>query len=143
MSEFQEVVKEGAQEVARKAWRGTKRILLYATILATIIGIGYVWFNYYWTYSDGISAGTLVKVSKKGYIFKTYEGLLNVGGIKANQQGTVISNMWEFSVTKDEVYKALQEYQGKEVRLFYHQYRKSFPWDGDTNYFVYKVELEK
>lgn len=143
MSEFQEVVKEGAQEVARKAWRGTKRILLYATILATIIGIGYVWFNYYWTYSDGISAGTLVKVSKKGYVFKTYEGLLNVGGIKANQQGTIISNMWEFSVTKDEVYKALQEYQGKEVRLFYHQYRKSFPWHGDTNYFVYKVELEK
>ncbi len=143
MSEFQEVVKEGAQEVARKAWRGTKRLLLYATILAVIVGVGYVWFNYYWTYSDGISAGTLVKVSKKGYLFKTYEGLLNVGGIKANQQGNVISNMWEFSVTKDDVYKDLQEYQGKEVRLFYHQYRKSFPWDGDTNYFVYKVELEK
>lgn len=141
MSEFGQVVKDGAGEVGKKAWRGTKRVLLFALIIGIIGGTGYVWFNYSWTYSDGVSAGNLVKVSKKGYVFKTYEGLLDVGGIRANNEGTVISNMWEFSVVDDDVYQQLQKLQGNKVVLSYKQTRKAFPWRGNTNYFVYKVEL--
>jgi len=141
MSEFGQVVKEGAGEVGKKAWRGTKRVLLFALILGVIVGAGYVWFNYSMTYSDGVSTGNLVKITKKGYIFKTYEGLQDVGGIRANQQGTVISNMWEFSVIEDDVYQQLQNLQNNKVKLYYKQTRKAFPWRGNTNYFVYKVEI--
>lgn len=141
MSEFGQVVKEGAGEVGKKVWRGTRRILLFALIVGILGGAVYVWFNYSWTYSEGVSTGNLVKISKKGYIFKTYEGLQDVGGIRANQKGTVISNMWEFSVVKDDVYAQLQHLQSNKVKLYYKQTRKAFPWRGKTSYFVYKVEL--
>lgn len=140
MSEFGHVVKEGAGEVGKKAWRGTKKVLLFALLIGILVGTGYVVFNYTWTYSKGVSTGNLVKISKKGYLLKTYEGLQDVGGIRANEQGTVISNMWEFSVVDDQVYEQLQALQNNKVKLYYKQTRKAFPWRGNTNYFVYKVE---
>ncbi|HMP14723.1 MAG TPA: hypothetical protein PKD70_12645 [Saprospiraceae bacterium] len=140
MSEFHQVLKEGATEVKRKTWRITKRILLIMLSLGIIIGAVLFWFNYAWTYSDGTRAGTLIKVSNKGYIFKTYEGQLNTGGFQTNPQGSVISNIWEFSVTKKDIYQQLQRYEGKEAILFYKQYRRALPWQGKTTYFVYKIE---
>lgn len=140
MSEFKEVVKDGAQEIGKKAWRGTKRVLLFALVLGVLILAVYTGFNYAWTYSDGTRSGILIKVSKKGYVFKTYEGQLNAGGLQANQQGQVIGNLWEFSVTSDEVYQKLQSYEGKQVILHYEQYRKAFPWQGKTTYFVDEVK---
>lgn len=140
MSEFGQVVKEGASEVGKKAWRGTKRVLLVALLLGVLVLSGYTWFNYGWTYSDGTRSGVLIKVSKKGYIFKTYEGQLNAGGMQSNQQGQLVGNLWEFSVTKDEVYQQLQRNEGKQVVLHYKQYRKALPWQGKTEYFVDRVQ---
>ncbi len=136
MSEFQEVVKEGAREVGRKTWRVTKRVLLMLTVAGVLVLAGFLWFNYGWVYSEGTRSGTLIKVSKKGYVFKTYEGQLNLGGFQSNPGGGVASNIWEFSVVKDDVYKELQSSEGKQVVLHYKQYRKAFFWQGDTVYFV-------
>ncbi|MFN7115680.1 MAG: hypothetical protein ACK4TA_02715 [Saprospiraceae bacterium] len=143
MSEFGHVVKDGAQEVGKKAWRGTKRILLILLAVGVVILAGYMWFNYAWAYSEGTRSGTLIKVSRKGYIFKTYEGQLNLGGFQSNPEGGVASNIWEFSVTDDAVYEKLQRSEGKQIVLHYKQYRKSLPWQGDTSYFVEGVELVK
>ncbi len=139
MSEFSQVVKDGAQEVGKKAWRGTKRLLMIALVAFVVIGGIYTWFNYSWTYSDGTRSGTLIKVSKKGYVFKTYEGQLSTGGLQTNPQGTLVSNLWEFSVTNDAVYQQLQQSEGKQVVLHYEQYRKAFPWQAKTTYFVNRV----
>lgn len=140
MSEFGQVVKEGASEVGKKAWRITRRVLLFSLLIGALILGGYSWFNYGWTYSEGTRSGTLIKVSKKGYIFKTYEGQLNTGGMQANQQGQLIGNLWEFSVTNDAVYQQLQHSEGKQIVLTYRQYRKAFPWQGKTTYFVEAVK---
>lgn len=140
MSEFGHVVKEGAGEVGKKVWRGTKRLLLVLFGVGVLVLAGYIWFNYGWVYSEGTRSGTLIKVSHKGYLFKTDEGQLNLGGFQTNPEGGVASNIWEFSVTDDEVYKKLQHSEGKQVTLHYKQYRKAFPWQGDTEYFVYEVE---
>lgn len=139
MSEFGQVVKEGAEEIAKKTWRGTKRVLLAVFILAVIGGVSYLWVMS-WTFSEGTRAGTLIKMSRKGVVFKTYEGQLNLGGFQNNPQSGIVGNIWEFSVLKKSIYKELQQYEGKQVKLHYKERYKAMPWQGDTNYFVYDVE---
>lgn len=94
------------------------------------------------TYSEGSRAGYLVKISKKGYIFKTYEGELNIGGMGNNGDGNTIltQNIWEFSVKNEEVFLKLREMEGKHVKLIYKEKMRTFPWLGDTKYFVYEAE---
>lgn len=94
------------------------------------------------TYSEGTRAGYLIKISKKGFVFKTHEGQLNLGGVGSAGEVTAIvgNDIWEFSVSDDAVYQKLQEYEGKRVSLNYKEKMRSFPWQGDTNYFVYDVE---
>lgn len=140
MSEFNQVVKEGAEEVAKKTWSGIKKVLVTLLILGVIGLVGYFWVSS-WTFSEGTRAGTLIKISKKGVVFKTYEGQLNLGGFQSDgQSGGIVGNIWQFSVLKDEVYEELQRFEGKQVKLHYKERYKSFPWQGDTKYFIYSVE---
>ncbi|MCB0637614.1 MAG: hypothetical protein KDC54_13385 [Lewinella sp.] len=136
MSEFKEVVKEGASSV----WRRTKQILLGLLLLGLVGGGIYVWVAG-WTYSDGTRAGYLIKVSNKGVAFKTYEGQLNLGGFQTGDQGNgIVGNIWAFSVAKKDIYAQLQNLEGQKVKLYYRQRYKTFFWQGKTDYFVYKVE---
>ena len=134
MSEFKQVVNEGLKKVG--SW--IKRFVLIVLLLAIAGGAGYVWVSG-WTYSDGTRAGNLIKISKKGVMFKTYEGQLNLGGFQQNSEG-ISGNIWEFSVRDREVYGQLQSLQGKQVKLYYKERYKAMPWQGKTNYFVYRVE---
>lgn len=136
MSEFKQVVKEGATKVG--SW--IKRFFLIILLLAVVGGGVYLWVCN-WTYSEGTRAGNLIKISYKGVVLKTYEGQLNLGGFQSNDQSGISGNIWEFSVWDDEIYKQLQQYEGKQVKLFYRQKYKAMPWQGDTDYFIYQVEL--
>lgn len=112
-------------------------------ILVSIIVIAVVFFtvcNY--TYSEGSRTGYLVKFSKRGYVFKTYEGELNLGGMNA-QNNSVVNNLWDFSVRKKEsaVIDSLKKFEGHVVKCYYKQILKNFAWQGDTDYFVEKVEM--
>lgn len=135
MSEFNQVVEEGVKKVGQT----TRRIILGILLLA-IIGLGvYLWVCN-WTYSEGTRAGTLIKMSYKGVLLKTYEGQLNLGGFQTNGQDGVVGNIWEFSVWSDDIYKELQNFEGKRVKLHYRQKFKAMPWQGKTDYFIFKVE---
>ena len=134
MSEFKQVVNEGLKKVG--SW--IKRFFLIVLLLAIAGGATYVWVSS-WTYSDGTRAGNLIKISKKGVVFKTFEGQLNLGGFQQNVDG-VSGNIWDFSVPKKDVYEQLQNFEGKQVKLFCRERYKAMPWQGKTNYFVYKVE---
>lgn len=134
MSEFQQVVKEGAQKVKRTA----KRVLIGLLALAFIGSLGYVWVSN-WSYSEGTRAGVLIKVSRKGVIWKTYEGQLNLGGFSVDEQSGLEGNIWSFSVPKGEVYRQLENNEGQRVKLRYRQVYNPMPWQGKTDYFVYEV----
>lgn len=131
MSEFQQVLKSGGIKV----WAWIKRFFLVLLLLA-VAGFGvFVWVSG-WTYSDGTRAGDLIKISRKGVVFKTFEGQLNLGGFQSDNNDGLSGNIWAFSVTDDEVYEKLQQYEGKRVKLHYKQRYRSFPWQGKTEYFV-------
>ncbi|MEM1002332.1 MAG: 6-phosphogluconate dehydrogenase [Bacteroidota bacterium] len=94
-----------------------------------------------WTYSEGTRAGQLIKISKKGIIFKTHEGELNLGGLRiGDQQDALEGNIWSFSVIKHNVLEEVKQYEGKRVKLTYKQRYKSMPWQAKTDYIVIGVE---
>jgi len=94
-----------------------------------------------WTYSEGTRAGQLIKISKKGIVFKTHEGELNLGGLRiGEQQDALEGNIWSFSVIKEEVLEEVKKYEGKRVKLAYKQRFKSLPWQAKTDYIVVGVE---
>ncbi len=93
------------------------------------------------SYSDGQRSGHVVKLSRKGYIFKTYEGELAT--LAKGISGTMINNSFVFSVKDkgmaEQIQKAMDS--GKSVSLTYEQEFFAFPWEGNTTYFITKVSV--
>ena len=94
-------------------------------------------------YSEGTRSGILTKVSKKGFIFKTYEGELIIGGLNQGDGAIMPASIFYFSVTDKVVYDKLEADQGKKVVLHYKQVLKNFFWQGETDYFVSQVTFVK
>jgi hypothetical protein len=95
-----------------------------------------------WTYSEGTRAGQLIKLSEKGVVFKTYEGELNLGGLRTgNTNDGLEGNLWQFSVLDESVISDLIKVEGKRVKLGYKERYKAMPWQGETNYFITNVEV--
>ncbi|TDB65843.1 carbon-nitrogen hydrolase family protein [Arundinibacter roseus] len=118
-----------------------KWIILFI-FLALVFGfLYYITFGYY---SEGKRGGFVVKLSNKGYLFKTHEGVLNVGGLYEGG-GTLNATQWDFSVGGDneEAILNLEEAikTGRRVSLTYEEKFFILPWNGDTKYFVTRVEL--
>jgi len=103
--------------------------------------VGFILFMLYanWTYSEGTRAGNLIKISHKGYVFKTYEGELKLGGIDLTKEEG-LSDTWEFSVKDKSIYDQLEKLQGEKVILRYKQKNKAMPWQGKTDYFIHAIE---
>lgn len=114
-----------------------KRFLTYAGVSILIVFIVYIVFIYFVTFSEGYRAGELIKISKRGLIFKTWEGRLS--------QGVSEEQQFNFSVQKadKEVLQKLKDFQGKRVKVTYIERFGTFIWLGDTKYYVKEVELLK
>ncbi len=126
------------EETKVKAKSFAKKVMWILLISALLFATGYYFYRTY-TISEGTRAGILFKVSKKGKVFKTYEGQLQLAGaVLMNKEST-----FEFSAKDDQVYADLQKYEGKNVRLHYQEKVNAFPWQGDTDYLVFKVEEVK
>ena len=101
-------------------------------------------FVLYANYSTGVRAGVPVKFSRKGVVFKTYEGELNVGGLTNSAEGA-IPTTWKFSVARSEedVHQGMElaMTEHKRVKLHYVEKYVQLFWRGDTQYFVRKVEI--
>jgi prepilin-type N-terminal cleavage/methylation domain-containing protein len=88
-------------------------------------------------YSDGHRAGVVTKLSRKGYVNKSWEGELALGGASADSNGLAVARTWSFSITDEDVAKKVQEAldNGKRVSLHYDQYAVK-PITIDTPYVV-------
>jgi hypothetical protein len=121
-----------------------KRILIITGIILLLVGSIGGSIAVFGTYSDGYRAGKLVKFSKKGVVFKTYEGQLNVGGFAKDSDGDISPNVWSFSVYRgdDAIVQAIDRAmdEGQDVKLHYKEKFYQFDWRGDSKYFIYQVE---
>jgi len=139
MSEYRSLLKSGAHTAWQKTLRISKRIALLLMFLGALSGLAYYGFGNM-TYSSGSRSGQIIKLSHKGIVFKTYEGELFLGVYTPAQPSFAPGNVWAFSVLKKEVYQQIQSLEGKQVKLFYHEHYRTFPWQGETRYFIYKAE---
>ena len=108
--------------------------ILVAVIVLSIIC--YFTFLYYATYSEGVRSGQLIKFSHKGMVFKTWEGEIS--------QGISGAQIFTFSVLdKDKkVISDLKEMEGHYVKVSYIERYKTFPWWGDTKYYIIEVKKD-
>ena len=114
------------------------RKVIFLIVLLITLGVGvYFAFIYYVPYSEGVRSGELIKISRKGVVMKTWEGEVS--------QGISGAQIFKFSVedVEKKVILDLQKYQGNYVKIYYMERYKTFPWLGDSRYFVNKVEKEK
>ena len=110
---------------------------LWITFVVIIIGlIVYFGIRYYYVFGEGVKAGELNYVVKKGYIFKTYEGKLIQSGLRSKAPGTVQSYEFEFSIADEAIARKLMLSSGKEVELHYKEYFGAIPWRGYTEFIV-------
>ena len=49
-------------------------------------------------------------------------------------------SLFNFSVKDEGTYKQMQQFEGKNVKIYYKELNDAFPWQGDTDYMVYRVE---
>ena len=116
-----------------------RRFLYWIVAIIVLFLTIYILVNVTYTYSDGNRAGRLIKFSHKGYIFKTYEGELNLGGINATNGGVMVNNMWDFSVDDKSVADSLSLLEGKDISIHYKEKISTLPWRGETRYIVDKI----
>ena len=105
--------------------------VLFVFLLLLILPVLYVYWYYFNIYSDGDREGVMMKISRKGDIFKTYEGEIMQPGFRAGA-GSINSNNFKFTAIDDVVSKKLSDATGKTVKVHYVQYRRSLPWRGEN-----------
>ncbi len=127
-----------------------KRKLFWILGIALLGFAVYVAFYVYYPYSEGTRTGYMRKLSNKGFVYKTWEGELQMPGITSAADGHEMvtgGNIWLFSVKRgeDQVVKDLQDAEATNARvtLHYTQYLKQFDWRGETVYFVDKVTKQQ
>jgi hypothetical protein len=130
-----------------KVKRTTKRVVKIIVITAIVVGIIIFSFMYWGVYDEGVRAGNVLRISKKGMLFKTYEGQLNLQTFGGLKNTSPLMESFDFSVEKDEteVIKELEAValSGERVNLHYVKRYTTFPWRGDTKYFITRVERVK
>lgn len=103
-------------------------------ILLLVFGLLVYWF-YFNVYSDGERTGLLIKLSRKGNVFKTYEGEMLIGNFQ-QAPNVMVPEKFLFSVKDGALADTLMKVQGKSVSLKYNQFRKILPWRGESVYLV-------
>lgn len=112
-----------------------KKLLRYALILVALLlllAAGWVWLTLHWTYSEGERTGYIQKLSKKGWVCKTWEGEIALVTMPG-----AIPEKFEFTVPDEAMAARLNAAAGKRVVLHYRQH-KFIPSScfGETEYFV-------
>jgi hypothetical protein len=109
-----------------------RKVIIFSILVIVMIVTAYVYWFYFNPYSDGYREGVLQKFSRRGNVFKTYEGeMIQMGFGARNGSGTINANYFYFSVDDGAIADSLNVCTGKLVKLHYTQYRRTLPWRGE------------
>src|SRR5258706_4218184 len=135
------------ESFGQRVVKTTKKIVKRIIILVFVVGTIVLSFLYWGVYERGIMAVKVLRVTQKGMLFKTYEGKLNLETFGALKGASPIAESFDFSVesNQQEVIKELEQValSGERVNLHFIKRYTTFPWRGDTKYFIEQVERIK
>ncbi len=111
--------------------------LLFILLVPALVFGTWSWVTLNYSYSKGERAGYVQKLSRKGWVCKTWEGELAM----ANLPGTM-PEIFHFSVRNDSIARMLEKNVGKRVSLTYDQHR-GVPTScfAETEYYITNVRL--
>jgi hypothetical protein len=118
-----------------------KKYISLITLLIILILGSFIYWKYFFNYSDGYRAGLLQKFSRKGNIFKTYEGEMILSSVRSNMDVALASEKFFFSVKGKEVALKLEQIQGQFIIVHYTEKNGILPWRGETKYLVDSVRV--
>ena len=115
------------------------RNVVFTLVVLILLIVGWTWLTLHWTYSEGERAGYVQKLSKKGWLCKTWEGELALVTMPG-----AIPEKFIFTVPDDATARRVNALAGERVVLQYQQH-KFIPTScfGDTEYFVVDVSKVK
>ena len=113
-----------------------KRVVLPLVLVVALSAL-YFWAALRWNFSVGDRAGWVQKLSKKGWLCKTWEGELALVSMPG-----AAPEKFEFTVHDEAVAERITTAMGQRVALHYEQ-KKGLPSTcfGDTRYFVTGVKV--
>ena len=118
--------------------------LIGAVITLVILAVlaGFLYFKFWWVFSDGTKTGELNSLTYTGYIWKTYEGemILSGYGAKGSVNGSVQSKIFKFSVQDKAVAEELQQLTGQRVTVHFKEYKGALPWRGYERAIVDRID---
>ncbi|PKN17598.1 MAG: hypothetical protein CVU71_15840 [Deltaproteobacteria bacterium HGW-Deltaproteobacteria-6] len=100
-----------------------------------LMGVLYVWLTLTWSFSEGERVGYIQKLSKSGWVCKTWEGEMAMVTMPG-----AIPDKFLFSIRDAQVADRVNKLAGKRVALIYEQH-KGVPTScfADTEYFIVDV----
>jgi len=111
--------------------------LVVVVIVVGVLFSGYVWLALSWAYADGERAGWVQKLSRKGYLCKTWEGEMAMVSLPGS-----VPEKFVFTVRDEQVAKQINDVMGRRVSLFYEEHI-GIPTScfGETGHFVKGVKV--
>jgi hypothetical protein len=111
--------------------------LIIVVILAGALFSAYLWLMLNWAYSDGERAGWVQKMSRKGYLCKTWEGEMAMVSLPGS-----VPEKFLFTVRDEKVAQQINNAMGRRVTLYYEEHI-GLPSScfGDTGHFVKGVRI--
>jgi hypothetical protein len=109
--------------------------VLLVLVLPVLVVSAWVWVTLHYSYSSGERTGYVQKISKKGWVCKTWEGELAMTPVPGSAP-----QMFQFTVPDEAVAQAIAKGSGRQVSLIYDQH-KGVPSScfGESDYFVTSV----
>ena len=109
-------------------------ITLSALLLALA---GFVYFKFFFVYSEGTNEGDINYFQREGFVFKTYEGkMIQTGYNSHNTSATIQSNEFKFSVEDERVAEQIDSNSSRQIKLHWKRYLGVLPWRGNSQYVV-------
>eukprot|EP01137_Pigoraptor_chileana_P009636 Opistho-2@58205 len=114
-----------------------RRLLLVLLVLALLVA-AYFAVVLHWSYSSGERAGWIQKLSRKGWVCKTWEGELALVSIP----GSSTVEKFQFTVADEVAAAELVKVMGRRVNLHYEE-KVGLPTScfGETRYYVTSVTV--
>lgn len=123
---------------APKRFTLKKKIVIAGIVITPFLLFAlYTWSALTWSFSQGERAGFVQKLSKRGWVCKTWEGELAMVSMPGQAPEKFL-----FTIRDDVVAAHVNQTLGKRVALTYHQH-KGIPTScfGETGYFVVAVRV--
>ncbi|MBQ1874486.1 MAG: hypothetical protein II144_02185 [Paludibacteraceae bacterium] len=121
------------------------KVITWSSVVAVVVLAVFLFFKFWFVYSEGVNDGDINYFQKEGFIFKTYEGKMIQTGLKSKPAngGAIQSNEFKFSVDDERIAQQLMEVPSNGVKLHWHRYLGTLPWRGNSEFVVDSIVSHK